>query len=462
MWVSYDHRGAFPLLRFLRLEGCSTTIARGVLAEGIEMPGSINDIVGSPSKLSKYIVGLDKALSWVVALVGLALSVWTAVMGDKVSTPWIIGIIAVDSVLLVLLGALSAVLFARQRMALQNETMQIRRKLDDAESERAGMEKAHRNALEAKDAAIRLGGELHEELLAEQASLSRITIEAINEISEIANKYYEQIERLSSILDLDEVASDTPMVAVNSGDGNKRNHLTIEVYKYCLENSEESLKSLKEQLFHEHGTFLKEILNTGCQMIRSHLLLRNHDLKVALCVKLFLEPDMDDELLANAPSRNIFTAFRDTRTFEQERRREKPPQLFSVKGNTDFEHCLATDSPYVFNNASKGGALRNESSYFGNLYNSGVTVEIVSKVKGSREPGLVYGFLACDVNNSSPEFDPMDESVANILISLRNLIALFYDQLNAVWDYACSADLLEDDEPEAVQNFFQAYYRYLD
>lgn len=262
------------------------------------MPSSKKrDVLGSPTKPAKYIVGLDKALSWVVAIAGLALSVWTAVMGDTLSTPWIIGIIAVDSILLVLLGALSAVLFAHQRVVLKRETEGIRNKLDEVEREKTVSEAAHQSLVATKDRELRLNVDLHEEFLSEQASLSRATIEAINEVSEIANEYYEQLDRLASIIDLDKVPSGNDDIISDTSREDGRNYPTIEIYKYCLTNRDESLTSFKEKLFHEHGTFLKEILNTGCQMIRSHLLLRGRDLKVAMCVKLFLEPNMDDELL---------------------------------------------------------------------------------------------------------------------------------------------------------------------
>lgn len=417
--------------------------------------GKISDLVGEQSKLSEYAVTIDKILSWIVAIAGLILAVWTSVAGDQINFPWILGIIAVDSIMLVLLGVLSAVLFAKQRASFRDKQVEVEVKLKNEIKLREDNEVKSKNDLTEKDKAIETGINKYSDFISGGATLTRAAIESTNGIAEVANRHFERIRRLEPILDEAEIDR------LNQTDNSKEDG----IYAYFLDEYLRSLEQMSEDFFQEHDILLKQLLDTGSKLIEDYLSCRGMPLRVSMCVKLFVDPNFSNELLSQISRRNIYTAFRDTETFDQERRRENPPQRFSVKGNSDFEHCLATDSVYTFNNAVLGGTVRNESNHFCRLYNCGATAEIVSKVKGSREPGIIYGFIACDVLNQDGSLEPIDDHVGDILIMLRNLLALFYDQIDAVWGYAfdSSEELCASEESasECGQTFFDAYYAHL-
>lgn len=414
--------------------------------------------LGEAGLLSKYAVGLDKAASWVVALVGLVLAIITPTVGDGVSWIWIATIIGVNAVLLVIFGAFSAVLYAKQRHSLKNHEDKSVAKLKNEISESNHCIERLEKEKEEEAEKCELLVDTFVSSLESHAILTMKLLESTNAISMILNEWYEKLDKIQQTfegLDLDK------------DDGGS-------LKKYYLGEYESAFENTRIRFFKEHKLFLRDVLESGRQTIEAYYRSQGRRYKVALCVKMFTEPDYSNKLIINVFDRNIFTGFRDDLTWSQERRQENPPQLFSVRGNTDFERSLLNGTAFVFNNETVGGTLSNESNYFGVYYNCGATVRIASKVRGTRSPAFVYGFLACDLLNNDESFEPIDPAVVNVLLDLRNILAAYYDQLNALWNYfneiahmGRMVDVLEEDDEDFASDddspkpFFSAYYEYL-
>lgn len=195
--------------------------------------------------------------------------------------------------------------------------------------------------------------------------------------------------------------------------------------------------------------------------------------QVAVAVKLFMFPSADEEMIAQSSERNIFTGFRDQRSWNSIRQRELPLQVYSVAGNTDFSYSLRNRRAFIFNSEKKSESYENESGSFPAHYNCGATACISCPLPDEPDMQWCYGFVACDLKNSSEGVEPIDETVAHIL-------GIYYDRLEDMWITLVADTEFKDgyvdypiDERDAnclgpisyeekAALFFYNYYRYVD
>jgi len=78
---------------------------------------------------------------------------------------------------------------------------------------------------------------------------------------------------------------------------------------------------------------------------------------------------------------NVYTAFRDNKTYKNPKRNEIAKTLFTIRDNTDFNHCLNGDT-FIFNNKTSGSTdYHNQNCNFDRYYNCGATAAIQSSQK---------------------------------------------------------------------------------
>ena len=142
-------------------------------------------------------------------------------------------------------------------------------------------------------------------------------------------------------------------------------------------------------------------MNRLKEMVEGYLQGKGFDLSVSTALKLVIDPGELSCLAEQGAKHNVFTAFRDTKTYESRERVEMPPKLYSVNRNSDFVYCANGKSFYIFNASESKNAYdyQNENERCSQFYNAGVTVTVRSEGSELAGPSIIYGFLACDVLN---------------------------------------------------------------
>lgn len=406
-------------------------------------------ILGEDGWLSRNLITIEKALSWVVAIAGLVLGA-LSFSTDDLSAEVLFVIIATDVMIFFLWGVLSAFVMFRERkyyqtllyqegaehghkiLNLNSQILAEKRKVDELRESKLQLAKT-------RDSMVNI-----------MASLSRSLSSYLDKLEEAVSARYDEINRMMDILDPEDSADGVP----NDDDASNGKTVT-----YLLEEAVRGKFETRSALFSVHNDYIGDVLDCGRQLVEEYLLTKGFQLKVSFCIKLMLFPDYPAQIFSKMSDRVIYTAFRDKITWAGERRLESPPQLFTIKGNSDFASCLESSQPYIFN-IGDAPLIRNESNFYNKLYNCGVTATIETRPRGPESESLVYGFIACDVFCDDKDARPMDENVATMLLTLRNNIALFYEQVDAAWRNLNSVEVVFDEE-EAEKSFSECYYEFL-
>lgn len=192
------------------------------------------------------------------------------------------------------------------------------------------------------------------------------------------------------------------------------------------------------EFFASHRKFLGQVVETARRCVEAYLRSKGFDLDVSVAVKLFVFPTDTDTLIELSSRRNIFTGFRDERSWNSVRHQSYPMQLYSIGGNTDFLYSIRKGEAYIFNNAVRGSNYENESGSFPEHYNCGATSYIQAKTPRRVGAWRGFGFIACDVKNKDIEMAPIDEQVGNLMNCFAAILGNYYDRTEDAWSMLCA------------------------
>lgn len=199
------------------------------------------------------------------------------------------------------------------------------------------------------------------------------------------------------------------------------------------------MSECRQAMLDEYSRFVCSLINRTQDMIESYLDGKGMPIDVSVTLKLFVYPDSADRVVSSGGQANLFTAYRDTRTYESGDRNENPPRLYTINRNSDYIHCINGHNYYTFNNNNDSdiSGYANENEGYSRFYNSGVTVLVESRstdLTRSATPSVVYGFLACDALNLSYSSEKlMDDNVASIMMTMGAMIGSYCNYLEYVW-----------------------------
>lgn len=199
----------------------------------------------------------------------------------------------------------------------------------------------------------------------------------------------------------------------------------------------ENLNSFKTEMIDLYNRFIINIIDLLQESIEEYLHTKGCSSPVAIALKQLGQPTRYSQI--DDKKYNIYTAFRDKKTYLSKTRNETWKKSFCIRRNSDFVFSIEKDY-YIFNFVTKmlseNGLYLNENTNFYENYNSGVTCTVYSCVGKER---VLYGFLACD-----SLFDKQiekkcgkniyDYNVANMLMATAHIIALFLSEFMKMWD----------------------------
>ncbi len=194
------------------------------------------------------------------------------------------------------------------------------------------------------------------------------------------------------------------------------NDAMISIYKRFLSNLFKSLKTIMDQFLENKGL----------------------DLKSSISVKQFNSKVTNPNNISNI---KILTTFRDNQTYSQTNR-EIGGKEFKINKNSDFTYCL-TNPYFLKNNISKHDkTYDNEHKEFSEYYNCAIVAPIFCKYPNNIT--YIYGYLTCDVLNEDLKNDNIfDEQSAEILVTTANIIGIFFDNLDYLWNSVYPNDFLD-------------------
>lgn len=218
----------------------------------------------------------------------------------------------------------------------------------------------------------------------------------------------------------------------------------------------EERKAIETELIELYNRFIINVINLTRDSIEEYLSTKGCNVPVSIALKQLDEPTQYNKI--DDKKDNIYTAFRDSKTYRSKTRNETWQKSFCIRKNSDFMSSIEKDY-YIFNYVNKtfleNGLYLNENNNFYEYYNSGVTCTIYSCVEKER---TLYGFLACDslLDNKVQKKcgqNIYDYNVANMMMATAHIIAIFLKEFLAVWDqyyvqYDCN--VLKNPEKEQV------------
>lgn len=223
---------------------------------------------------------------------------------------------------------------------------------------------------------------------------------------------------------------------------------TEETKKYIEEEREREHNRIKDVLISHYNRFLSTTTNLLRLNVKDYILTKGCDADVSIAIKQLYEPTLYTEI--NRNDVNIYTTFRDSKTYGSKKRNETWEKTFKISKNSDFVMSIEKDY-YIFNfmdkNYLEDGLYQNENAAFYENYNSGVTCTMYSCVNGKRK---LFGYLACDSlvtkSNKLTNKNVYDWEVANIMMFAANIVAMFLENFLTIWDdiYVDFDDNLED------------------
>ena len=164
------------------------------------------------------------------------------------------------------------------------------------------------------------------------------------------------------------------------------------VTEYSVEAKKDIKNNLKSSLITHYNRFMIRTIDSLRNSIEEYLLTKGCKCSVSIAVKQ-LEKSINYAGIDSLKSKsNVYTAFRDSRTYSSKKRNETWEKRFSISKNSDFVNSIEKDF-YIFNFMDKtfmdNQLYLNENQNFYETYNSGVTCTIHSCVKKER---MLYGF----------------------------------------------------------------------
>ena len=207
-----------------------------------------------------------------------------------------------------------------------------------------------------------------------------------------------------------------------------------------IQDTIKSRKKEYEGLFHhlidEYNIFMGNMTNILRSSIEEYLLTKGYHDGVSITIKQLKQPILYKELKNN--NIELYTAFRDFRTYNSKKRTETWERVFHIHKNSDFISSIEKDY-FIFNFMDKKymeqGTYQNENTTYYEHYNSGVTCSIYSCINGER---MLFGYLACDslFNEKLKRkigSDIYDWNIANIMMYSAQVIAMFLEKFLDIW-----------------------------
>ncbi len=230
------------------------------------------------------------------------------------------------------------------------------------------------------------------------------------------------------------------------------------INEYIEKESLKEYENFRHSLIRLYNNFHINILNCLKSSLSSYSAARGYKCSIAIATKQLTDPIEYSKIDERAP--NIYTAFRDSQTYNNKLRNETWTKKFSIYENSDFSHSIAKDY-CIFNNISrKSGMYRNENRAYYEYYNSGITYAIYSCIGGERK---LYGFIACDSLLTDKEIEKngaemFDLNMANILSVGAHMIAVFLEKFLKVWESNYSPEYYEQNHKKSLysKNFCEA------
>lgn len=210
-----------------------------------------------------------------------------------------------------------------------------------------------------------------------------------------------------------------------------------ELKDYIDESEKTDILTMQNELVDLYNRVNVNLINILHDSIKKYLMTKGCSREVAIAIKQLDQPTRYSEL--NERKSNIYTAFRDSKTYKMKKRNETWEKTFSIIKNSDFVFSIEKDF-YIFNFIKRkefeNGLYLNENSGYHEHYNSGVTCSIHSC---SNKERVLYGFLACDSlfdenDQKNCGGDIFDYNVANMMMATAHIIALFMERFLEVWN----------------------------
>ncbi len=245
-----------------------------------------------------------------------------------------------------------------------------------------------------------------------------------DELNAIQEKYCETNKRIDGLLCDFEVED-------------VREEIKIKTQKFVISEREKEYNDLKVSLINQYNRFLGNITNILKNNLEKYLASKGCNESIAIAIKQLAEPVLYKDI--NNENINVFTAFRDYRTYSSRKRNGTWEKSFSITKNSDFIMSIEKDY-YIFNYMNKkyldDGLYQNENTSFYENYNSGVTCTIYSCINGERK---LYGYLACDSllkekNRRKVGDDVFDWNMANMMMFVAHIIAMYLEKFLRAWD----------------------------
>lgn len=210
-----------------------------------------------------------------------------------------------------------------------------------------------------------------------------------------------------------------------------------EITNLIDENRNNIMSKFEDALVRQYNRFMVNMLNLLKSSVDEYLSTKGCNSQTSFAIKQLKVPVSYKKI--NEREKNIYTAFRDPRTYNSKKRKETWDKLFCIRENSDFRNSVERDY-YIFNFISKSDVdnslYQNENENFYEYYNSGVTCAIYSHINDEKR---LYGFLACDSLFDTKIKEKCgnnvyDYNVASIMLATAHIISLYLDSFIPIWD----------------------------
>ncbi len=351
---------------------------------------------------------IKESLSWIIAIGGLITSIIGLTKGSAFTAGVVYVIIIIDSIILIALGIYATISFYKNRS-------EIEEKENELLNEKYNLEQLSSKYSEQTKAYLSLGTNCNYVIKTLHRFLNRLY-----------DLTYQSLDGTDAIND-----EEKDMAA--------HGYEKCEIEKKTIIMAKEKDDKISSQLFDDYKRFLSNILNKTQDNIEKYLRVKGYDLEVSVTVKQLIEPSLQSSEKDFISIPYVYTAFRDSRTWTKKVRKEVAQKKYTIDKNSDFIHCLSQGF-YIFNNkTNESRDYCNENTEFDKYYNCGATTLICSVKENSEK--YIYGFLACDVLNTSGDNDEIiDNVIAGFLEFTAYAIAVYFDNIDFNWEFCQISD----------------------
>lgn len=344
---------------------------------------------------------IKEFLSWVIAVGGLTTSIFWLANDSGFTKGVVYLIIIIDSLVLIGLGIYAAITYYMNKTAVEEKEREVlngRHEIEKLTVSYSGQKKAY-------------------------LSLSANCNYMVSTLQLFLNRLYDL-----TLQSLD----GTEAIQKEEIDMQKHGYDKHEIELKTITMAKEKDDKISKELYDDYKRFLSNILSKTQNNIENYLKTKGYDFEVSIAIKQLIKPALLTEQEKYTSQPYVYTAFRDSRTWLNKKRKEVAQRKYTINKNSDFIHCLS-QGYYIFNNKTRDSRdYCNENTEFDLSYNCGTTTLISSPKEDSDK--YIYGFLACDVlNNKYGEAMIMDVEIANFLETAAHIISVYFDNIDFNW-----------------------------